>query len=355
MTLETVAKTNPQRSLSGTGATMRAAIIDRYGSPDVIAIKEIERPRCEPDEVLIAVRAASVNPYDWHMMTGTPLLARLQGGWRKPKSKLLGIDVAGVVLSVGENVTRFTVGDELFGGAEGTLAEYVAVKHDTVVRKPDNASFEEAAAVPTGAVTAVQGLRDHGGLEPGQRVLINGAGGGVGTFAVQLAKHFGAEVTGVCSTTNVAMVRSLGAEHVVDYTRDDFTASGTQYDLILDNMGNRKISHYKRCLSPRGTYVIVGGPKGRVLGPLPHMVKALLAFKLGKRRATAFMAKHALSDLELLRDLLAQGALKSVIDTVYPLEETAAAFRHLETGHARGKIIISAARTTNPSTSISSP
>ena len=350
---DTATITNPERGLTGPDTTMRAATIDRYGSPDVITIEEIERPQCGPDEVLIEVRAASVNPYDWHMMTGTPLLARLQMGWRTPKSKRLGIDVAGVILEVGENVTRFVAGDAVFGGAEGALADYVAVKHDTLVHKPDNISFEEAAAVPTGAVTAVQGLRDHGRLEPGQRVLINGAAGGVGTYAVQLAKHFGAEVTGVCSTRNVAMVRSLGADHVVDYTTDDFTASGIEYDLILDNVGNRKISHCKRCLAPHGTYVIVGGPKGRVLDPLTHMVKALLAFKIGTRRATTFIADHAVSDLELFRDLLAQGAMRSVIDTVYPLEETAAALRHLETGHARGKIIISRERTANASTSTS--
>ena len=319
---------------------MRAATIGRYGSADVIAVEEIERPQCGPDEVLIAVRAASVNPYDWHMMTGTPLLMRLQGGWRTPKSRLLGVDVAGVIESVGESITKFAVGDEVFGGAAGAFADYVGVKDDTLVHKPANISFEEAAAVPIGALTAVQGLRDHGRLEQGQRVLINGASGGVGTYAVQLAKHFGAEVTGVCSTRNVEMVRGLGADHVVDYKADDFTANDIEYDLILDNVGNRKISHYKRCLSPSGSYVVVGGPKGRVLGPVWHMVKALLAFKVGKRRATAFIAKHTLGDMELFRDLLASGVMRSVIDTVYPLDETAKALRHLETGHARGKIVI---------------
>ena len=327
-----------------TGATMQAATIDRYGSADVVTVKEIARPRCGPDEVLVAVRAASVNPYDWHMMTGTPLIVRLQGGWRTPKWNLLGIDVAGVIETVGENVTNLAVGDEVFGGAEGAFAEYVAVKENTLVRKPSKLSFEEAAAVPTGALTAVQGLRDHGRLERGQHVLINGAAGGVGTYAVQLAKHFGAEVTGVCSKRNVEMVRGLGADHVVDYTTDDFAAKGIEYDLILDNMGNRKISECKRCLSSSGTYVIVGGPKGPVLGPMWPMMKALLAFKVGPRRAVTFVAKQTQSDLELFRDLLASGTMRSVIDTVYPLDEAAAALRHLETGHARGKIIIRGTR-----------
>ncbi len=329
-----------EQGLTRPGATMRASTIDRYGSADVLTVKEIERPQCGPDEVIVAVRAASLNPYDWHNMTGTPLLMRLGGGWRTPKSNVLGLDVAGVIESVGQNVTRFAAGDEVFGCAAGAFAKYVSVKADTLVRKPANISFEEAAAVPVAALTAVQGLRDHGRLTQGQRVLINGASGGVGTYAVQLAKHFGAEVTGVCSTKNVEMVRDLGADHVVDYKADDFTARGIEYDLILDNIGNHKISHYKRCLSPSGSYVVVGAPKGRVFGPLQHMIKALLAFKVGTRRAAVFMAQQTPSDLELFSELLDSGAMRSVIDTVYPLDEIAAAFRHLETGRARGKIIV---------------
>ena len=240
--------------------SMRAATIDQYGSPEVLKVTEVKRPQCGPDEILVVVRAASVNPYDWHKMTGTPLLLRIEGGWSKPKSNQLGIDVAGVVEFVGENITKFAVGDEVFGCAEGTFADYVSVKNDTLVHKPDNISFEEAAAVPIGALTAVQGLRDHGQLKPGQHVLINGASGGVGTYAVQLAKYFGADVTGVCSTKNIELVKSLGADHVVDYTTDDFTENNKEYDLILDSMGNRKISHYKRCLKPLGTYVVIGAP-----------------------------------------------------------------------------------------------
>ncbi len=329
-----------EQASAQTGTTMRASTIDRYGSADDLTVKEIERPQCGPEEVLVAVRAASVNPYDWHNMTGTPLLMRIGGGWRKPKSNLLGLDVAGVIESVGENVSRFAVGDEVFGCAAGAFAEYVSANVDTLVRKPANISFEEAAAVPVAALTAVQGLRDHGHLTQGQHVLVNGASGGVGTYAVQLAKHFGAEVTGVCSSKNVEMVLDLGADHVVDYKTDDFTARGIEYDLILDNIGNRKISHYKRCLSPSGCYIAVGAPKGRVLGPLPHMLKALLAFKVGTRRAVVFMAQQTPSDLELFRELLDLGAIRSVIDSVYSLDEIAAAFRHLETGRARGKVIL---------------
>jgi len=319
---------------------MRAATRDQYGPGDVLTIEEIERPQCGPDEVLIAVRAASVNPYDWHQLTGTPYLMRLDGGWDKPKSRQLGLDVSGVIAAVGADITKFAVGDEVFGSAEGAFAEYVSVKDDLLVHKPANLSFEEAAAVPIAALTAVQGLRDHGRLEAGQRVLINGASGGVGTYAVQLAKHFGAEVTGVCSQKNVELVRGLGADHVVDYNSDDFTANVMAYDLILDNVGNRTFSQYKRCLSPSGSYVIIGGPKNAVFGPLPHMVTGLLAFKFGKRRAAVFMAQQSHSDLELFAELLTAGTIKSVIDTVYPLSQISAAFNHLETGRARGKIIV---------------
>jgi NADPH:quinone reductase-like Zn-dependent oxidoreductase len=319
---------------------MRAVTFDRYGSPDVVRVSQIPRPSCGPDDVVIAVRAASVNPYDWHMMTGTPLPMRLQGGLRTPKAQVLGVDVAGVVEEVGANVDQFSAGDEVFGGATGGFAEYASVNVDTLVHKPENLSFEQAAAVPVGALTAAQGLRDHGQIQQGQHVLINGAAGGVGTYAVQLAKHFGARVTAVCSTRNVDMVRGLGADHVIDYTTEDFTATGTTYDLIFDNIGNRKVSEYKRCLTPTGSYVVIGGPKGKVLGPIKQMLKAAVGFKMGSRRATSFIAEHRRDDMELFRDLLASGELKSVIDTVYPLEETAAALRHLETGHARGKIII---------------
>jgi NADPH:quinone reductase-like Zn-dependent oxidoreductase len=333
------AQTNLSSHATTGASQMRAATIDRYGSPDVIAITTIDRPTPSAHEVLVGVRAAAVNPLDWHMLTGTPWLLRLQGGFRTPKTKVLGVDIAGVVEAVGQDVTRFVVGDEVFGGARGGFAEHAVVKEATLMHKPDNVTFEAAAAVPVAALTALQGLRDHGKLQAGQHVVINGASGGVGTYAVQLAKHLGAEVTGVCSTRNVDMVRDLGADHVVDYTAEDFT-NGGPYDLLLDNVGNRKSSQIKRCLTPTGTYVGVGGPKGRILGPLKHMIKSMASFALSKRRAASFMAKHTHDDMELLRSLLASGELRSVIDTVYPLVKIGDALRHLETGRARGKIIV---------------
>ncbi|NND76434.1 MAG: NAD(P)-dependent alcohol dehydrogenase [Ilumatobacter sp.] len=318
---------------------MRAATADRYGSPDVITVGEIDRPSVGPDDVLVAVRAAAVNPYDWHMLTGTPLFVRAVSGLRRPKQKVLGVDVAGVVEAVGADVTDLGAGDEVFGGAVGAFAEYAVAKEDRLVRKPANITFEEAAAVTVAALTAVQGLRDHGTVERGQHVLVNGAAGGVGTYAVQLAEYFGAEVTAVCSTRNVDMVRDLGADHVVDYTSDDFTVD-REYDVILDNIGNRNIAQLKRCLAPTGTYVVIGGPKGRVLGPATQMIKAIAGFKIGSRRAVSFTAQRSRSDLELFRELLENGELRTVIDTVYPLEDAAEALRHLETGHARGKIVV---------------
>ncbi len=321
--------------------TMCAATIDRYGSGEVIEINRIARPVCGPDQVVVAVRAASVNPYDWHKLTGTPLLMRMTGGVRKPNFRLLGIDVAGVVESVGDNVDDLVAGDEVLGCAEGAFADYVAAERATLVKKPPNVSFEEAAAVPVGALTALQGLRDHGRLRSEQHVLVNGASGGVGTYAVQLAGILGAKVTGVCSTKNVDLIRSLGAEHVVDYTTDDFTKNVNEYDLILDCIGNRKIAHYKRCLSDTGAYIVVGAPKGRVLGPVPHMLRSLIAFKFGSQRAAIFMAQQTPGDLEFFRELLSSGTMRSVIDRVYPFENIAEAFNHLETGHAKGKIIVS--------------
>lgn len=322
-------------------AFMRAATINRYGSGEVIEIKEIKRPECGPNEVRVAVRAASINPYDWHQMTGKPLLMRIGGGIKKPKSNRLGLDVSGVVESVGNNIRNLSVGDEVFGCAEGAYAEYVCAKEDTLVKKPANISFEQAAAVPVGALTALQGLRDHGQLKPGQHVLVNGASGGVGTYAVQLAKYLGGKVTAVCSTKNTELVRSLGADYVVDYKKDDFTENNNAYDLILDNMGNRKIAHYKRCLTSAGTYVVIGAPKSKILGPVSHMLKSLIAFKFGSRRAAIFMAQQKRDDLELFSELLLAGTIKSVIDKTYPFDEISEAFDHLETGHARGKIVIS--------------
>ncbi|MGH1342464.1 MAG: NAD(P)-dependent alcohol dehydrogenase [Nannocystales bacterium] len=320
--------------------SMRAAIRTQYGQPEVLKIAEIDRPECEEDEVLVEVRSAAVNPYDWHGMTGTPYITRMGSGWSKPKDTGLGVDVSGVVTAVGAQVSDFAVGDEVFGCADGAYAEFVAAKADSLARKPANTPFDEAAAVPVAALAALQGLRDHGKLQSGQRVLVNGASGGVGTFAVQLAKHLGATVTGVCSASNARMVRSLGADHVVDYTTEDFTETASAYDVIFDNMGNRKMSEIKRCLSPSGCYVVVGGPKRPILGPLLHMIKAMVSFMFGSQRAAAFMTQRKRADLEFLADLLSAGALRSVVETKYPLDQVGMAMTHLATGHAKGKLVL---------------
>jgi NADPH:quinone reductase-like Zn-dependent oxidoreductase len=321
---------------------MQAAVRDRYGSPDVIEIREIDKPVAADDEVLVRVRAASVNPADWYSVTGTPYIGRPQTGLLKPKEQILGVDFAGTVEAVGRDVTQFRPGDDVFGGRNGAFAEYVRVRAErAVVPKPSNVTFEEAAAVPVAAITALQGLRDKGHLQPGQKVLINGASGGVGTFAVQIAKALGAEVTGVCSTRNVELVRSLGADHVVDYTQDDFTRSDERYDLMLDIAGSRSWSECRRVLDARATLVIVGAPKGtRLLGPLSHVVKVRLAAFRGSQKVAFFIAKFNKADMEFLRALLEDGKVKPVIDRRYELSEIADAFRYVGEGHCRAKVVI---------------
>jgi NADPH:quinone reductase-like Zn-dependent oxidoreductase len=321
---------------------MRAMVRSTYGSPDVLELEEIDKPDVMDDEVLVRVRAASVNPADWYFVTGTPYVGRTQMGLRRPKSNRTGVDFAGAVEAVGRSVTQFRPGDEVFGGRDGALAEYVCVREDrAVVSKPANVTFEEAAAVPVAALTALQGLRDKGQLQSGQKVLINGASGGVGTFAVQIAKALAAEVTGVCSTRNVDIVRSLGADHVVDYTQEDFTRSDQRYDLMFDVAGSRSWSECRRVLNPQATLVIVGAPKGnRLMGPLSHIVKVRLASLRGSQKAVFFVAKFNKADMLALRDLLEAGKVKPVIDRRYELSETADAFRYLGEGHAQGKIVI---------------
>ena len=321
---------------------MKAAVRDRYGSPDVIELREIDRPVAADDEVLVRVRAASVNPADWYGVTGRPYVGRAQMGVLKPKQRVLGVDFAGTVEAVGRNVTQFRPGDEVFGGRNGAFAEYVPVREErAVVPKPANVTFEQAAAVPIAAITALQGLRDKGQLQPGQKVLINGASGGVGTFAVQIAKALGAEVTGVCSTRNVELVRSLGADHVIDYTREDFTRSDQRYDLMLDIAGSRSWSEYKRVLGPEATVVIVGAPKGnRLLGPLSRIIKLRLAALRGSQKVVFFIAKFNKPDMVVLQELLEAGKVTPVIDRRYELSEIADAFRYLEEGHCRAKVVI---------------
>ena len=321
---------------------MRAIVRSAYGSPDVLELKEIDKPGAKDEEVLVRVRAASVNPADWYSVTGTPYVARPQMGLRKPKSTRTGVDFAGTVEAVGANVTQFQPGDEVFGGRDGAFAEYVCVREErAVVPKPTNVTFEQAAAVPVAALTALQGLRDKAQLQPGQKVLINGASGGVGTFAVQVAKALGAEVTGVCSTRNVDIVRSLGADHVVDYTKEDFTRSDQRYDVMFDVAGSRSWSECRRVLNPQATLVIVGAPKGnRLMGPLSHIVKVRLAAVRGSQKAVFFIAKFNKADMLALRDLLEAGKVTPVIDRSYELSEIADAFRYLGEGHAQGKIVI---------------
>ena len=319
---------------------MKAVVRNTYGSPDVLEFQEIDKPELTDDGVLVKVRAVSINPADWYGMTGKPYVARLQVGLRKPKSNRLGVDFAGTVEAVGKDITQLRPGDEVFGARSGALAEYVCVR-DAVVLKPANLTFEQAASVALAALTALQGLRDKGKIQPGQKVLINGASGGVGTFAVQIAKVLGAEVTGVCSTRNVDLVRSLGADHVIDYTKEDFTLGDRRYDLMLDNAGSRSWSEIKRVLNPKATLVIVGAPKGNgFIGPLSHIVKVRLAAIRSSRKVMFFIAKLNGADMMVMRELLESGKVTPVVDQRYEMSEAADAFRYLGEGHARGKIVL---------------
>jgi len=319
---------------------MKAMVYDRYGSPDVLTLREVDKPPVADDGVLVRVRAASVNPVDWHTMTGTPYMARLQAGLRKPKSEFLGVDFAGTVEAVGKSVNGLQPGDDVFGARNGALGEYVCARQ-AVVPKPANITFEEAAAVPVAAVSALQGLRDKGRLQAGQSVVINGASGGVGTFAVQIAKALGAEVTAVCSARNVEIARSLGADHVIDYSKEDFTRNGRRHNLILDIAGNRSWSDCRRVLTDNGTLVFVGGPKtNRLIGPLGHCLKVLIASLPGSRDVKLFLAQVTREDLTSLGELLGAGKMKPVIERRYELADAAAALRYLGEGHAQGKLVI---------------
>ena len=342
---EASARMGANSSVGPIGDTMRAVVRDSYGPPEAVELREVETPAPVDDEVLVRVRATSVNPFDWHALTGVPLVARTQTGLRAPKSNRLGVDFAGEVAAVGARVTRFRPGDEVFGVRSGAFAEYVCVREErAVASKPANVTFEDAASVPVAALTALQGLRDKGGLEAGQKVLVNGASGGVGTFAVQIAKARGADVTGVCSTRNVELVRSLGADRAIDYTREDFTQSGERYDLLLDIAGSRSWSECARVLAPRATLVIVGGPKGnRVYGSMGRVVSMRLRSVLGGRKTVFFIANPEWRDLELLAELLGAGKVRPVVDRRYELDEIADALRYVGDGHARGKVVVAVA------------
>ncbi len=323
---------------------MKAAVYTRYGPPDVVQIAEVGKPIPKDDEILLKVRAVSVNPADWRLMRGAPYVFRVLFRLRKPtpaEPGALGHDVAGQVEVVGRNVTRFKPGDAVFGTCRGALAEYVCASESALIGKPEMLTFEEAASVPVAALTALQGLRDKGRIQPGHKVLINGAAGGVGTFAVQIAKSFGAEVTGVCSTKNVDLVRSLGADRVIDYTREDFTKGAQQYDLILDNVGNHSLFALKRVLNPKGICVIAGAPKNPSGFILTHMVAAPVLSSFVSQRFLTFIAKMNKEDLTIVGQLMVTGKVKAVIDKRYSLSEAAEALGYLEKGHARGKVIIS--------------
>ena len=320
--------------------TMRAIVRDEYGDADVLRLDHVETPEPGEGQVLVEVGAASINAYDWHMLTGTPYLVRLQAGLRRPKDRKSGADVAGVVRSVGAGVSRLQPGDAVLGAAAGAFSEFVVAKEANLVHKPDEVTFEQAAAVPMAGLTALQGLRDIGGLVAGQRVLVNGASGGVGTFAVQVAKAMGASVTAVCSTRNVEVARSLGAERVIDYTRQDAFATAGEHDLIFDVSALRPWSEVKQALTPAGRYVMVGGPKGNWIGPFAHLIKLKLATIRGRRSFGWFVADNNTDDLETLATMLADGSIVPAIERVLPLEQLPAAMRDQGEGHAKGKTVI---------------
>jgi NADPH:quinone reductase-like Zn-dependent oxidoreductase len=343
---------------------MKAAIYTRYGPPDVVQIKDVAKPVPKNNEVLIEVRAASLNVLDGGVMKGRPYLARLLFGLRKPKVTRLGVDAAGQVEAVGSNVTRFKSGDLVFGACisdpyasgvkvwvcQGAFAEYVCAPESTVILKPENVTFEQGASVPIAAFTALQGLRDKGEIRPGQKVLINGAAGGVGTFAVQIAKSFGAEVTGVCSTRNVDMVRSIGADQVIDYTHEDFTKSGQRYDLLFDCIGNHSLSACRRVLNPKGILIMAGTRSGQgMISLFARLITALVLSWFVSQKLVTFLARPSKEDLATMRDLMATGKVIPVIDRRYSLSEIPQAIRYLEEGHARGKVVITMEQNDNTS------
>lgn len=342
----TVEESNEYALVRLKGVSMRAIVYRSYGSPDVLRCEEIEKPVPGDNEVLIKVRAASVNPLDWKLMKGGPFIVRLLLRLGKPKIKRPGVDVAGQVEAVGRNITQFKPGDEIFGTCRGAFAEYAIAASalgmkSVLVMKPNNVTFEQAASAPVAALTALQGLREKGRIQSGQSVLINGAAGGVGTFAVQIARLFGANVTGVCSTRNVDMVRSIGADRVIDYTQENFTTSRQCYDLLFDCVGNHSLSACRRVLNPTGRLVMVGAPGDASLtGLLARLIGALVLSPFLSQKMVFFIARINKEDMTFLRDLIADKKVTPVIDRTYRLNETAEAFRYMEEGHARGKVVI---------------
>ena len=332
------------RQTAAPNRPMKAIVYSDYGLSN-LKLENIEKPVPNDDQILVKVRAASINPYDWHFVEGTPYIMRMMGvGLRKPKDIQLGVDFAGTVEAVGKNVTQFKPGDEVFGGRGGAFAEYVCRRAEgAVALKPANLTFEQAASVNIAGITALQALRDKGKVQPGQKVLINGASGGVGTFAVQIAKTFGADVTGVCSTRNVDLVRSLGADHVIDYTKEDFAKGTERYDVILDNVPNHSLSECRRILTPNGKYVMIGGGgpnDSRWVGPFGRVIKTMVLSPFTSQKMGMMMADANGKDLTILADMMQSGKLKPVIDRTYKLNEVPAAIAYVEEGHARGKVVI---------------
>lgn len=325
--------------------TMKAVVSRCYGGPEALEYLDVEKPSPGPDEVVVKIEAAAVNPLDYHYMRGSPYLVRLSLGIGRPGDSRMGVDFAGTVVETGDDVKKFAVGDAVFGGRAGAFAEYLVIPEDrAIAAKPDGVSFEQAAAIPIAAVTALQALRDHGRLQAGEKVLINGASGGVGTYAVQIATALGAEVHGVCSTRNVDMVRELGAAHVFDYKQEDYTDSGNEYDLIVDMVGNHSLTANRRMLEPQGRMVIVGGPKGNWIAPLWPPLKAAMLAPFIDEEIGVMLAELDGDDLEFLAGLMDEGRLTSRIDRRYSLEDTAEALRYLETQRARGKVIVAMPR-----------
>jgi len=322
---------------------MKAIVRSEYGSSDCLRFEETSTPTVGDGEVLVQVRASSVNPFDWHMVRGEPYLIRLSEGLRRPKSHGVGIDMAGTVVAVGEAVTSCKVGDEVFGSGAGTLAEYAVGNEARLAPKPAGLTFESAAIMPCAGVTALQGLRDRGEIKPGQRVLINGAAGGVGTFAVQIAKSMGAMVTGVCSTRNVDLVRSIGADDVIDYTKEDFSRRGERFDVVMDTVGNRSLTALRRALTKDGSLLLAAGAKGKWLRPVALMLKGVVVGRFVHHRIRIVMAVIKREDLAELASLAVSGALTPVVDRSYSLSETAQALQYVEAGHARGKVVVEVA------------
>jgi NADPH:quinone reductase-like Zn-dependent oxidoreductase len=338
--MESLALVSDPASETPTTTTMKAIVQEEYGSPDRLELRDVAKPVLDDDGVLVRVRAASLNALDWRVMRGHPYLVRTSEGFRRPENQIRGVDLAGVVEAVGKNVTQFQPADEVYGERGGTLAEYLVGKEERFAPKPTNLTFEQAAAVPCAALTALQGLRDKAQVKPGQKVLVNGAGGGVGTFAVQIAKWLGAEVTAVCGPGKADMVRSIGADRVIDYTREDFTRASERYDVLFDIGGNRSLRRCKRVLTPTGTLVFVGTPSFRFVAPLLRVVRGTLWSRFSDQKAVAYLTQHSQKDLLVLKELIEAGKVTPVVDRTYPLSEAPEAIRYLEEGHAGGKVVI---------------